>query len=187
MWLVVLFVLAATVTAQARPGDRYTVEFSVLPSIEFVSGSGLGYTDYYYDTGRFTHTEGYTAYLFDCPQYRISLWSTSPIVVDFAFQIIDAPVERFGDDYWLVLGEAGISVDLGRGDNPLRPFIGPTVGVMSSTFQGVAGMVGGRAGLRCFVRDWADVRIQIDYRAGVADRPERINVLGLTAGLGFFL
>ncbi len=184
LWLTTTLVLAFSVPAEARPGDRYTVEFAVLPSLQGVHErfSRYSYGGYVYES----KDEAVTP--LDNSQFRFSLWSRSAFVVDFAKLRIGDPHSDYGYSEGRDLYEVGLGYDFGRGDRRLRPFSTALAGLViiddvgdAETYVGVAG------GIRYFVRDWAAARLQLAMRQKVTNTKDAFRAIELAVGMGFFL
>jgi len=171
-------------SAQARPGDRYTIEFAMLPTVVFMHESYLDSRRDYFEGESYN----LTSTPIDVAQFRVTLWSRSAFIVDLAALVIrNRDSWESSRDNNRHLYEGGISYDFGIGESRFRPFAGGLAGLIRSNSPDLRGYLGAQAGTRFFVKDWAATRVQVVYRHTLARADEQFRAVELSGGIGFFL
>ncbi len=179
-----LLISAFTIPAHARPGGRYSVEFALMPSVvfshvSFPRGCLYGYCA--------EHVEGrFAAAPYRIPYFQMSLWSDPYVALDFAIQTIHEPSGVAGQNQSYALYEVGASLSCGEPSSRLQPYLGPSVGFITSHYHHTRAMIGGRVGTRYFVNDQWAVRAEMAYRETFEDKGDHWRAFGISAGLGFF-
>ena len=180
-----LFSLSAT-SASAQPGEKYQLEIGMISSISFVSERHeSSYYDSEWPTGN--DDELYILIPSNAPGVRLTFWTASAILIDAAFMLAANSDNYGGEAANRCMIEMGLGADLGRGEGCFRPFIGAIGGAIMFGDSGSRKYVGGQAGFRYFVREYAALRAQVGHRTTLNDESTRYRVTELAAGIGFLL
>jgi len=124
----------------------------------------------------------YTAF----PAFRFTFWLDAPVQLDGGFSYVS--YSRDEHDYSLINLEGGVSTNIKTKSGKVAPFIGGFAGLLSASNGNTQTelYLGGQAGARIPIRDYAAVRFQVAYRHMLGDDFD-FNVLEIAGGLSFFL
>jgi hypothetical protein len=121
------------------------------------------------------------------PVWRLSIWSPTSLTIDFGFSGLRASEDE--DSFTILNLEGGVGANLAAHDAKVVPFVGAMAGIVSLSEDDdteTKEYVGGQAGVRWFVRDYAAIRVQAAFR-DILVEGDNVSVIELVGGLSFFL
>ena len=156
----------------AQTVNHGNVEFSVLNGVAFVSRDG----------------EDATVLMTPVPPvWRLSFWSPSSVTIDFGLSALRASEDE--ESFSILNLEGGVGVNLAPHNSKTVPFVGGMAGLISLGEEDdteTKEYIGGQAGIRWFVRDYAAIRAQAAYRS-IFVEGDNVGIVELVGGLSFFL
>jgi hypothetical protein len=180
-----IFVVAGD-SVHAQPGQHYQLEIAIISSVSFVTESHEYDYRYDYDGGSF-ETDTYVLIPANAPGLRFTFWTKSPVLVDAGLMLSAKGNDGFSAEIDKFMIELGLGVDLGKGEGRIRPFLGALGGGIMYSTSDFRNYVGGQAGVRFFVKDYAAVRVQIAHRSTMGNDLPRYKVTEIAGGIGFLL
>lgn len=127
------------------------------------------------------------------PVWRVTYWTPSPVTANLGFSILAS------DGLTVVNGEMGLGVNFARRGAKNVPFVGVLGGLLLTDDESFTDReyydddnadtnfyIGGQAGIRTFIRDYAAVRFQTGYRRVMLERDD-VGIIEFVGGLSFFL
>lgn len=183
--VLLLFSISAS-NALAQPGEKYHLEIGIVSSISYVS-ERLEYSYSDYERSSSYDEEVLILIPTTAPALRLTFWAASPILIDAAFMLAATSSNYGGEEVDRFMIEIGVGADLGRGEGRFRPFVGAIGGAIMSGDSETRNYVGGQAGFRFFVKEYAALRAQVGHRTTLNDESTRYQATEFAGGIGFLL